>query len=153
MLSAAKNIGKRWYLCKICECLPRDARREDEIARLEIPYTVVRAGEIQEDPGGNSELRLAHVNASTAEGRKVSRGDLARVLVGALDASPGASLTISVSNVVRAFCSNGVGSVFDICVLHAQVTSAGAGSPPEDWAAAFSALQADASSTVDGRRT
>ena len=94
-----RTSGNADFLCTFSECLPRDVRREDEIARLEIPYTVVRAGGIQEDPGGNSELRLAHANASTAEGRKVSRGDLARVLVGALDASPDASLTINVSNI------------------------------------------------------
>jgi len=98
----------------------RDASREAAAAAAGIPHTIVRAAAVVDRPGGDCQLSFSAGSPAGKSGGggksgEISREDLARVVVGALECPPADGLTFT-------------------------VTAAGPGGPPEDWEEALRPL-------------
>lgn len=91
-----------------------DASRQSQLQASGLPYTILQVASLADAPGGGSSLGLSSGGASPQG--KVSREDAAKALAEAAerDAQAGSLLL--------------------------QLSSLGAGEPPEDWQAAFEAL-------------
>ncbi|DBA71979.1 TPA: hypothetical protein ACH3X2_010724 [Trebouxia sp. C0005] len=96
------------------QALLKDPKRELAVQQSGIPFTIVRAGKIQNRPGSNMQLSISQDDQISGE---ISREDVARVLAGALQAPPEHGLVF-------------------------QVTASGPGRPPEDWVSTLSQLSA-----------
>lgn len=94
--------------------LLRDPKREETVQQSGIPFTIVRVGKIQNQPGANMTLQLSQTDQSSGD---ISREDVARVLAGALQAPPKQGLEF-------------------------QVAASGPGRPPEDWVSTLNQLTA-----------
>lgn len=96
------------------QALLKDPKREVAVQQSGIPFTIVRAGKIQNQPGSNMQLSISQDDQMSGE---ISREDVARVLAGVLQAPPEHGLVF-------------------------QVTASGPGRPPEDWVSTLSQLSA-----------
>ncbi|DBA83648.1 TPA: hypothetical protein ACH3X1_006207 [Trebouxia sp. C0004] len=96
------------------QALLKDPKRELAVQQSGIPFTIVRAGKIQNQPGSNMQLNISQDDQTSGV---ISREDVARVLAGVLQAPPEHGLVF-------------------------QVTASGPGQPPEDWVSTLSQLSA-----------
>ncbi|KAL0037538.1 hypothetical protein WJX77_001459 [Trebouxia sp. C0004] len=87
---------------------------QSQVQQSGIPFTIVRAGKIQNQPGSNMQLNISQDDQTSGV---ISREDVARVLAGVLQAPPEHGLVF-------------------------QVTASGPGQPPEDWVSTLSQLSA-----------
>lgn len=102
------------------DSLLKDAQREAAVAACSTPHVVVKAGVIQDVPGGASSISvapagLASSSGGSSRGSSISREDLASALVAAAVQLPGLAQQ-----------QGGGGLVF-------QVQSDGPGQPPASW--------------------
>lgn len=76
------------------QALLKDPKREVAVQQSGIPFTIVRAGKIQNQPGSNMQLSISQDDQMSGE---ISREDVARVLAGVLQAPPEHGLVFQVS--------------------------------------------------------
>lgn len=94
----------------------RDPSREKEVQESGLKYTIVRTGSIVDAPGGMKELAISIPTKDTVKSSPISREDLAKVIVQAIQNAPLSSLTF-------------------------QVMCSGPGELPDNWQQTFKALE------------
>lgn len=100
----------------------KDPQREAALSSSSIPHVVVKAGIIQDVPGGASKVTVSPFSGSSSSQRSsIAREDLASALVASAVYLPG----------FGASSSNGAGNAAQLAL---EVQDAGPGQPPEDWA-------------------
>eukprot|EP00878_Enallax_costatus_P012929 GHUV01013502.1.p1 GENE.GHUV01013502.1~~GHUV01013502.1.p1 ORF type:complete len:266 (+),score=88.18 GHUV01013502.1:1977-2774(+) len=98
----------------------KEAPREAAVRSSSIPHVVVKAGCIQDVPGGSSSINIAPLNSSSGRSQQcsISREDLASAIV--------ASAVHELPALQRKQGSSAAGLVF-------EVRDAGPGQPPDNW--------------------
>lgn len=85
------------------QALLKDPKREQAVQQSGIPFTIVRAGKIKNQPGSNMQLVLSQDEQTMGE---ISREDVARVLAGVLQAPPEHGLIFKVCSALARLVLN-----------------------------------------------
>jgi hypothetical protein len=103
----------------------KDPQREAALSSSSIPHVVMKAGIIQDVPGGASKVTVAPFSDSSSSQRSsIAREDLASALVASAVYLPGFGGSSSSS-------SSRAGNAVQLAF---EVQDAGPGQPPADWA-------------------
>lgn len=118
------------------DALLKEPQREAVLSSSGIPRIVVKAGIIQDVPGGSSRVRVVpHMSSSsssstgTSQRSSISREDLASALVASAVYLPGFGSS-----------SSSAGAGAGVSQLEIQVSEDGPGQTPEDWQALLEGL-------------